>query len=197
MEIRKIDGIGYMTAKWPLDPARATLVFIHGAGGSADFWQAQIEGLAGRVNTLALDLPGHGRSDGGGQDTIEGYARSVIDFIKRLDVPKPIPCGLSMGGAIVLQLLIDSRDILTAALKRMYYVATISRVDSITEKMGVTTWQAETDRGYARFEILDRENIRRLPGHRVMLTDADGNRFEISNIEELDQRSQALIFTEV
>ena len=116
MEARKINGIGYMTAKWPLDPDRATLVFIHGAGGSGDFWQAQVEGLAGRVNTLAVDLPGHGRSDGTGRDTIEGYARCVIDFIKRIDVPKPIPCGLSMGGAIVLQLLVDSQEILTAGI---------------------------------------------------------------------------------
>jgi len=116
MEVRKINGIGYLTAKWPLDPARATLVFIHGAGGSGDFWQAQVEGLAGRVNTLALDLPGHGRSDGGGLDTIDGYARAVVDFIKSSEVPKPIPCGLSMGGAIVLQLLIDSQDLLTAGI---------------------------------------------------------------------------------
>jgi len=116
MEVRKENEIGYITAEWPLDPARATLVFIHGAGGSGDFWQAQVEGLAGRVNTLALDLPGHGRSDGDGRDTIEGYARCVVDFLKRIDLPKPIPCGLSMGGAIVLQLLIDSRDMLTAGI---------------------------------------------------------------------------------
>lgn len=116
MQERKTNGIGYLAGNWPLDPARATLVFIHGAGGSGDFWQAQLEGLAGRVNTLAVDLPGHGRSDGAGQDTIEGYARSVIDFIKRIDVPKPIPCGLSMGGAIVLQLLIDSQEMLTAGI---------------------------------------------------------------------------------
>jgi pimeloyl-ACP methyl ester carboxylesterase len=116
MEARKINGIGYSVENWPLDPARATLVFIHGAGGSGDFWQAQVAGLAGRANTLAIDLPGHGRSDGGGQDTIEGYARSVIDFINRIDMPNPIPCGLSMGGAIVLQLLIDSQDMLTAGI---------------------------------------------------------------------------------
>jgi len=116
MEARKKNGIGYSVENWPLDPARATLVFIHGAGGSGDFWQAQVAGLAGRANTLAIDLPGHGRSDGGGYDTIEGYARSVIDFIKKIEVPKPIPCGLSMGGAIVLQLLIDSQDVLTAGV---------------------------------------------------------------------------------
>jgi len=116
MKVRKVNGIGLMTAKWPLDPTRATLVFIHGAGGSGAFWQAQVEVLAARVNTLALDLPGHGASDGDGYDTIEGYARSVIDFIKKIEVPRPIPCGLSMGGAIVLQLLIDNQDLLTAGI---------------------------------------------------------------------------------
>lgn len=116
MEIGKLNGIGYLAAKWPLDAARATLVFIHGAGGAGDFWRGQVEGLAGRVNTLAIDLPGHGRSDGDGRDTIEGYARAVVDFIKTIDAPQPIPCGLSMGGAIVLQLLIDSQDMLTAGI---------------------------------------------------------------------------------
>ena len=64
MEARKINGIGYTAAKWPLDPAKATIVFIHGAGGTGNFWQAQVEGLAGRANTVAIDLPGHGTSDG-------------------------------------------------------------------------------------------------------------------------------------
>jgi len=116
MEERKINGIGFMAAKWPLDPARATIVFIHGAGGTGTFWQAQVAGLAERANTLAIDLPGHGRSDGDGKDTIAGYARCVIDAIKRIDVPNPIPCGLSLGGAITLQLLLDCPNLLKAGI---------------------------------------------------------------------------------
>ena len=116
MEARKVNGIGYSVASWPLNPARSTIVFIHGAAGSGDFWQAQVEGLAGRVNTLAVDLPGHGQSDGAGKDTIAGYAGSVIDLIKQLDVPNPIVCGLSMGGAIALQLLLECPDLLKAGI---------------------------------------------------------------------------------
>ena len=90
-----------------------------------------------------------------------------------------------------------SREVLDRALERMYYVATITRVDSITERMGISQWQVQTDRGYARFEVVDRLTIRKLQGGRVALTDADGNRFAIKNIAALDPRSQDLIHSEI
>ena len=110
METRKINGIGYTAAKWPLDAAKATIVFIHGAGGTGNFWHPQVEGLAGAANTVALDLPGHGQSDGSGHDKIEDYARAAADFIEAIEAPNPIPCGFSMGGAITQQLLLDHPD---------------------------------------------------------------------------------------
>ena len=100
-------GIGYIAGLWPPDPAKPTIFFIHGAGGSGSFWQAQVEGLAARANTIAPDLPGHGRSGGNGYDTVEDYARSVMDFIKALPVSNPVLCGISMGGAVVQQFMLD------------------------------------------------------------------------------------------
>ncbi len=110
MEDRKVNGIGYITGSWPLDPVKSTIVFIHGAGGSSAFWRAQLEALAERANIVAIDLPGHGQSDGIGHDRVEDYARAVVNFISTLDIPEPIPCGISLGGAITQQLLIDYRD---------------------------------------------------------------------------------------
>ena len=110
MEERSSGGIGFITGKWPLDKGRSTLVFIHGSGGSAHFWRAQVEGLAEKVNTLALDLPGHGRSQGTGRETVKAYTADVLDFVDQLDLPSPLPCGLSLGGAITQQLLIESGD---------------------------------------------------------------------------------------
>lgn len=89
------------------------------------------------------------------------------------------------------------RAILEHALGRMYYVATINRVDSITEKMGVSQWQVQTDRGYAVFEVVDRRTVRRLSGGRVTLSDADGNRFEIKDVAQLDERSRNLVRSEI
>ena len=88
----------------------------------------------------------------------------------------------------------ESRKALDAALERVYYVARILRVDAVTERMGVSHWEVKTDRGYAMFEVVDRtRHIRKLPGDRVMIVDADGNRFEIENVAELDDRSQAFV----
>jgi len=116
MEARKINGIGYSVESWPLDPARATLVFIHGAGGTGTFWQAQVEVLSERFNTIAIDLPGHGTSDGGGKDRIEDYARAVVDFMKAIEAPNPIFCGFSLGGAITQQILLDYPDLARAGI---------------------------------------------------------------------------------
>jgi pimeloyl-ACP methyl ester carboxylesterase len=107
MQERKTGGIGYIVGSWPLDPDKSSIVFLHGAGGSGYFWQAQIDALAGRVNTVAIDLPGHGRSDGSGKDNIEDYANIVNEFINDIDVTEPIVCGISLGGAIAQQLLLD------------------------------------------------------------------------------------------
>ncbi|MBW2408303.1 MAG: alpha/beta hydrolase [Deltaproteobacteria bacterium] len=110
MEKRHSGGIGFISGTWPLAAARSTLVFIHGSGGSAHFWQAQLEGLAEKVNTVAIELPGHGGSESTGRDTVEAYVSTVIEFLDSLDPPGPIPCGLSLGGAITQQILLDYPD---------------------------------------------------------------------------------------
>lgn len=113
---RKTTGIAYYAGHWPLDMGKSTLIFIHGSGGSGAFWQAQVEGLAKRANTLAIDLPGHGNSDGEGMNRVEDYTRVVVDFTKETAVPNPIPCGLSLGGAITQQILIDYQDLIKAGV---------------------------------------------------------------------------------
>ena len=107
MEEKEISGVGFIAGRWPLDQSKPTVVFIHGSGGNSHFWKAQVEGLTERVNTVALDLPGHGRSGGDGKDTIADYSLAVDEFVDAIEVPKAILCGLSLGGAIVQQLLID------------------------------------------------------------------------------------------
>jgi len=91
----------------------------------------------------------------------------------------------------------ESRSALHNALDKMYYVPKISQVYKLTEKMGVTNWRVMTDCGFASFEVVDRQHIRKLPNNRLLIKDADGNRFEIEDTLRLDDRSQVLIRSEI
>lgn len=107
MVFKHVKGIGFAAGRWPLDPNQPTFVFIHGSGGDQTLWQAQVEALLPSANTLALDLPGHGQNPGPGRTGVPAYAAAVAEWLEDLKPPRPIPCGLSLGGAIVLQLLLD------------------------------------------------------------------------------------------
>jgi len=103
----KIGDIAFEAGRWPLDRGRPTVVFLHGSGGSRVLWRGQVEALADRVNTVALDLPGHGQSGGSGRTHVREYAGDMVDFLVSVDVPRPVPCGLSIGGAVALDLLLE------------------------------------------------------------------------------------------
>jgi pimeloyl-ACP methyl ester carboxylesterase len=109
-------GLAFKANTWPLDSKNPTLFFIHASGCSGILWDNQLKGLGDRINAIALDLPGHGRSPGAGYQTIPEYTHSVMNFIDRLNPPRPIPAGLSLGGAITLQLLIDQPNRFPAAI---------------------------------------------------------------------------------
>jgi len=91
----------------------------------------------------------------------------------------------------------DSRSCLEKALGRMYYTPKILRVDEITETMGVGQWKVLTDRGYAIFEVTERNSrIRTFPNGRYVISDVDGNRFEIENVDRLDAKSRSVVDSE-
>ncbi len=76
-----------------------TLLLIHGAGGDHLIWPREIQRLPGTA-VYNLDLPGHGRSDGPGRSTVDGYADIVQEFIEKLALQDVTLIGHSMGGAI-------------------------------------------------------------------------------------------------
>jgi pimeloyl-ACP methyl ester carboxylesterase len=109
MEERVEHGLGLIAGAWPPASEESTVLFIHGSVGSKMMWEEQVAALSERVNTVAIDLPGHGESKGPGRDTVEGYAKVILDFLDQTNLPNPIPCGLSIGGAIVQHLLIHAK----------------------------------------------------------------------------------------
>ena len=76
---------------------------VHGTGGSTAVWAHQLDGLADVAMILALDLPGHGCSDGTIPKRIEDAAAVIAASLDALGIGRVIIGGHSMGGAIAQQ----------------------------------------------------------------------------------------------
>lgn len=86
----------------------ATLLCIHGAGGSHQHWGLQLRGLSDAVCVVALDLPGHGRSPGPGRSSVAAYSQVIIAALDALGLERAVLAGHSMGGAVALQTALDA-----------------------------------------------------------------------------------------
>jgi pimeloyl-ACP methyl ester carboxylesterase len=92
------------TAAHEIDPAQRTVVFVHGAGLDHSWWglQSRYFGYHG-FNVLAVDLPGHGRSDGPPLATIEAMSDWVLALLNASRIEKSVLVGHSMGSLVALE----------------------------------------------------------------------------------------------
>ena len=113
--VHKIDGIGincWVNAR-QVDHNKRTLVFVHGSGGDHTVWIHQYTQMKEEFNVAALDLPGHGRSKGKGEQDVALYVEWVRKIIKELNLSKPVLIGHSLGAAISLTFAIKYGDLLS------------------------------------------------------------------------------------
>ena len=62
------------------------------------------------------------------------------------------------------------------------------------EEFGATYWTVETDRGRREFVVRHmRDNAHYLSATRLLITDVDGNRFEVPDMSKLDSESYDLL----
>jgi pimeloyl-ACP methyl ester carboxylesterase len=79
-----------------------SLVFIHGSGSNSSVWSFQYANLHHDFNIAAIDLPGHGQSEGNGEEDIEVYVGILKDILDVLQLKRPVLIGHSLGAAIAL-----------------------------------------------------------------------------------------------
>jgi pimeloyl-ACP methyl ester carboxylesterase len=91
------------TAAHALDAAKPSVVFVHGAGLDHSWWglQSRYFGYHGN-NVLAVDLPGHGRSEGPPLPSIETMSDWVMRLLDVAAIAKAAVVGHSMGSLVAL-----------------------------------------------------------------------------------------------
>ncbi len=92
------------TADHAPDAAKPSVVFVHGAGLDHSWWGLQSRYFAyhGR-NVLAVDLPGHGRSEGAPLATIEALADWVMRLLDAARLGTASVVGHSLGSLVALE----------------------------------------------------------------------------------------------
>ncbi len=93
------------------DGSRPVIVLIHGAGQDRTIWVLQTRYLAHHgFSVLAVDLPGHGQSEGPPLKTIEAMSDWVTRLLDAAEVSRAHLVGHSMGAFVAMQCAADHPD---------------------------------------------------------------------------------------
>lgn len=131
--------------------------------------------------------------------TVEGQ-RSRVLLVREFPFEEPFsyisvldPDGCELG--IIKETALFSgaeRELIEDELRLRYYAPTVTRILRVRERYGFSYWTVETaDAGRLTFTVQDTyRSILRIGGGSVTVTDVDGNRFEIPDVEALDRASR-------
>jgi 3-oxoadipate enol-lactonase len=98
------------------DLASPPLVFLHGIGGAARGWRDQLIAFSDRYRAIAWDMPGYGGSAILPDVSIATLGDALSDFLRQVNITRPILVGHSIGGMIVQQWLTKDAGTATAVV---------------------------------------------------------------------------------
>ena len=88
----------------------------------------------------------------------------------------------------------ETRSLLREELNRRYLMPRIGRILSCRQRYDISRWTVETDRGRITFMTRNiREQVQQPLPRQLILTDVEGNRYEIPDLETLDPLSRRLL----
>ncbi len=81
---------------------RNPLIFIHGGLVTSTMWQSQVDYFSKFYKVITYDIRGHGKTGISSirKYSIELFADDLKELLEKLNITKPIICGLSLGGMI-------------------------------------------------------------------------------------------------
>lgn len=92
------------TRYWAVGEQGPAVVFLHGLGGCAEDWLANIRVVGAQHRAYALDLAGSGRTDKRITEYTLAYAAEFVRaFLDAMRIEEATLIGNSMGGAVALQ----------------------------------------------------------------------------------------------
>ena len=121
MKIKINDKDAYYTSSGrEIDKKQPTIVFVHGSGLTHVTWVLQTRYFAFHgYNTIAVDLPGHGDSEGPALKTIEEMADWIADLITSLGIEKTSYVGHSQGCLVGLEFAQRHPDVFEQILNQL------------------------------------------------------------------------------
>ncbi|WP_144638906.1 DUF1854 domain-containing protein [Bordetella genomosp. 13] len=85
------------------------------------------------------------------------------------------------------------RELVEAELAGREFMPEIQRIVAVSTYATPSTWQVETDRGTTSFVLRGEEDIRRLAGHTLLISDSHGIHYLIRDAAGLDRHSRQLL----
>jgi 2-hydroxy-6-oxonona-2,4-dienedioate hydrolase len=93
------------------DPAKPTLILLHGSGGHAEAYVRNLEAHAEHFSTWSIDMLGHGYTDKPGHPLeIRHYIEHLLAFLDTIGVQRAHLSGESLGGWVVSRVAADHPD---------------------------------------------------------------------------------------
>jgi pimeloyl-ACP methyl ester carboxylesterase len=99
------------------------VILVHGWAASAEMWNRLMDNLSSDHRVIALDCRGHGKSDKPHDPAQYGeeMVNDVVRLMNHLSIRKAHVVGYSMGGGIVMKMLVDHPDRLLSVVSGANY----------------------------------------------------------------------------
>ncbi len=118
MPTTNIEGLKVSFDHYPpsADSDAQRVMYIHGTGCNAKVFASHLRSMSDQHEVVAIDLPGHGGSDGSGFRSATEHAFFVGALIKHLNWESCVVAGHSLGGGIALAVALYFEELVGALM---------------------------------------------------------------------------------